>query len=94
MPGVGGVLTARGHLRKKVHVSGNVYFYIHIPSKLTHDSQFPFSDGDELIISVDAASSRIIIEKANNGESGRGGRRPRERINALENAPLPDAKSP
>ncbi|MCF3652572.1 MAG: hypothetical protein L2C94_000100 [Aigarchaeota archaeon] len=78
------MLTARGHLRKKVHVSGNEYFYIHIPSKLAHDSQFPFSEGDELIISVDVKSSRIIIEKANDGEGGQQSakRRVQQKINA------------
>jgi bifunctional DNA-binding transcriptional regulator/antitoxin component of YhaV-PrlF toxin-antitoxin module len=78
------MLTARGHLRKKVHASGNEYFYIHIPSRLAHDSQFPFSEGDELIISVDVRSSRIIIEKANDSESGQQSakRRARQKINA------------
>ncbi|MCL7393405.1 MAG: hypothetical protein LZ169_01045 [Thaumarchaeota archaeon] len=79
------MLTARGHLRKKVHASGNEYFYIHIPSRLAHDSQFPFSEGDELIISVDVGSSRIIIEKVNNGEGGRQNvnkRKARQKINA------------
>lgn len=57
------MLRAKSHLRKKVHVSGNEYYYIHIPSKLAHDSQFPFSEGDELIISVDVGSSRMIIQK-------------------------------
>jgi len=57
------VLRAKSHLRKKVHVSGNEYYYIHIPSKLAHDSQFPFSEGDELIISVDVSSSRMIVQK-------------------------------
>lgn len=75
------MLIARGHLRKKVHVSGHEYFYIHIPSRLTHDSQFPFSDGDELIISVDVNSSRMIIEKANDGGGGRSERKVRERVN-------------
>lgn len=78
------MLTARGHLRRKVHVSGNEYFYIHIPSKLAHDSQFPFNEGDELIISVDASSSRIIIERADDGGVGRqsGVMRARQKVNA------------
>ncbi len=79
------MLTARGHLRKKVHVSGNEYFYIHIPSRLAHDSQFPFSEGDELVISVDVNSSKIIIEKANNevyqNGSSQARRGARQRIN-------------
>jgi len=57
------MLKARSHLRKKVHVSGNEYYYIHIPAKLAHDSQFPFKEGDELTISVDVNSSRMIIQK-------------------------------
>lgn len=57
------MLRAKSHLRKKVHVSGNEYYYIHIPSKLAHDSQFPFSEGDELMISVDVSSSRMIVQK-------------------------------
>lgn len=80
------MLTARCHLRKKVHVSGHEYFYIHIPSKLTHDSQFPFSDGDELIISVDVSSSRMIIEKANDYGGGQGRRRARDKVNGLGDA--------
>lgn len=78
------MLTARGHLRKKVHVSGNEYFYIHIPSRLMHDSQFPFREGDELIISVDVSSSRIIIEKAKDcGDCRQNGRRrARQKVNA------------
>ena len=57
------MLQARSYLRKKVHVSGNEYYYIHIPSKLAHDSQFPFREGDELRIAVDTSKNRIIIEK-------------------------------
>jgi len=57
------VLKAKSHLRKKVHVSGNEYYYIHIPAKLAHDSQFPFKEGDELTIYVDANSSKMIIQK-------------------------------
>jgi len=57
------MLRARSHLRKKTHVSGNEYYYIHIPAKLAHDSQFPFKEGDELAISVDVNNSRMIIEK-------------------------------
>ena len=57
------MLRARSHLRKKIHVSGNEYYYIHIPAKLAHDSQFPFKEGDELAISVDVNNSRMIIEK-------------------------------
>jgi len=68
------MLRARSHLRKKTHVSGNEYFYIHIPAKLAHDSQFPFKEGDELSISVDIGKSRMIIEKI---ERRRGGRRKR-----------------
>ncbi len=59
------MLRARSHLRKKVHVSGNEYYYIHIPAKLAHDSQFPFKEGDELAISIDVNSSKMIIQKLN-----------------------------
>ncbi len=58
------MLQGRSYLRKKTHVSGNEYYYIHIPARLAHDSQFPFKEGDELIISIDAARSKMIIEKA------------------------------
>ncbi len=57
------MLKAKSYLRKKIHVSGNEYFYIHIPARLAHDSQFPFKEGDELNISVDINKSRMIIEK-------------------------------
>ncbi|MEM0079735.1 MAG: hypothetical protein QW118_05860 [Nitrososphaerota archaeon] len=62
-------MQARSFLRKKIHVSGNEYYYIHIPAKLAHDSQFPFKDGDELRIIVDTSKKRMIIEKT--GYSGR-----------------------
>ena len=68
------MLRARSHLRKKTHVSGNEYYYIHIPAKLAHDSQFPFKEGDELAISVDVNNSRMIIEKISR-RSVRGRRR-------------------
>ena len=68
------MLRARSHLRKKTHVSGNEYNYIHIPAKLAHDSQFPFKEGDELAISVDVNNSRMIIEKVSR-RSVRGRRR-------------------
>ncbi|MCD6260189.1 MAG: hypothetical protein J7J28_00125 [Thaumarchaeota archaeon] len=68
------MLRARSHLRKKTHVSGNEYYYIHIPAKLAHDSQFPFKEGDELAISVDVNNSRMIIEKVSR-RSVRGRRR-------------------
>ena len=67
-------MRARSHLRKKTHVSGNEYYYIHIPAKLAHDSQFPFKEGDELAISVDVNNSRMIIEKVSR-RSVRGRRR-------------------
>ncbi|RLG05591.1 MAG: hypothetical protein DRN65_06765 [Thaumarchaeota archaeon] len=63
------MLRARSHLRKKVHVSGNEYYYIHIPAKLAHDSQFPFREGDELAISIDVNSSKMIIQKLNKKSS-------------------------
>ena len=68
------MLRAKSHLRKKFHVSGNEYYYIHIPSKIAHDSQFPFSEGDELMISVDVSSLRMIVQKIEDG-SGRKSRR-------------------
>ncbi len=60
------MLQARSYLRKKIHVSGNEYYYIHVPAKLAHDSQFPFKEGDELRIAVDTTRNRMIIEKMNN----------------------------
>lgn len=63
------MLRARSHLRKKVHVNGNEYYYIHIPAKLAHDSQFPFKEGDELAISIDVNSSKMIIQKLNKKSS-------------------------
>lgn len=65
------MLQARSHLRKKTHVSGNEYYYIHIPAKLAHDSQFPFKEGDELKIAVDIARSRMIIEKVEKKRKGK-----------------------
>ncbi|MCD6342001.1 MAG: hypothetical protein J7L83_04025 [Thaumarchaeota archaeon] len=59
------MLRAKSYLRKKVHVTGNEYYYIHIPAKLAHDSQFPFREGDELAISIDVNSSKMIIQKLN-----------------------------
>ena len=53
------MLQAKSYIRKKIHVSGNEYYYIHIPSKLAHDSQFPFRDGDELRIAVDVSRIKV-----------------------------------
>lgn len=71
MKDVGVMLQARGFLRKKTHVSGNEYYYIHIPAKLARDSQFPFKDGDELRIAVDTFRNRMIVEKVGVSREGR-----------------------
>lgn len=35
---------------------------IHIPSKVWHDSQFPFKEDDELKLLVDPKHKRIVLE--------------------------------
>lgn len=37
-------------------------FRIYIPTHVSHDSAFPFSDGQELVIQIDEDHDRLIIE--------------------------------
>jgi len=54
-------LTATVVLRKKKHVSGKTYFYIHIPSKVSSDTQFKFREGEVFKLIVDPSRKRIIL---------------------------------
>ena len=56
-------LSAEVYLRKKIHVSGKSYYYIHIPAKVGSDSQFPFKEGDRLEMIIDPAKKKIILVK-------------------------------
>ena len=56
-------LSATVYLRKKVHVSGKSYYYIHIPAKIGSDSQFPFKEGDKLQLTIDPHKKKIILTK-------------------------------
>jgi hypothetical protein len=56
-------LVATVYLRRKRHVSGKNYFYIHVPSKVSSDSQFLFREGEPLKMYVDPAKKRIILTR-------------------------------
>ncbi|MDJ0270305.1 MAG: hypothetical protein NXY59_07160 [Aigarchaeota archaeon] len=56
-------LTAIVYLRKKIHVSGKSYYYIHIPAKIGSDSQFPFKEGDKLKMVVQPGKKRIVMTR-------------------------------
>ena len=57
-------LSAQVHLRKKIHISGKSYYYIHIPAKVGSDSQFPFKEGDKLEMIIDPVKKKIVLVKA------------------------------
>jgi len=48
-------------------VSGKNYFYIHVPSKVSSDSQFLFREGEPLKMYVDPAKKRIILTRVSKG---------------------------
>ncbi len=50
-------------LRKKTHVSGKSYYYIHIPSRVGSDSQFVFREGDVFKMIVEPAKKRLVLLK-------------------------------
>jgi hypothetical protein len=56
-------LYARVVLRKKTHVSGRSYYYIHIPSKVGSDSQFIFREGDTFKMVVEPSKKMLILSK-------------------------------
>jgi len=56
-------LSAQVYLRKKIHISGKSYYYIHIPAKVGSDSQFPFKEGDKLQMVIDPSKKKIILTK-------------------------------
>jgi len=56
-------LVATVYLRRKRHVSGKTYFYIHVPSKVSSDSQFLFREGEPLKMYVDPVKKQIILRR-------------------------------
>ncbi|GBC69138.1 hypothetical protein HRbin01_00831 [archaeon HR01] len=67
-------LYARVVLRKKTHVSGRSYYYIHIPSKVGSDSQFIFREGDAFKMVVEPSKKRLVLSKIS-GREKKSGRR-------------------
>jgi len=51
------VLEARGRLRR-------VGLMIYIPMVLARDSQFPFREGQELVLRIDVERRRLVVEAA------------------------------
>ena len=64
-------LAAQVHLRKKIHISGKSYYYIHIPAKIGSDSQFPFKEGDKLQMVIDPVKKKIILTKITERKKGK-----------------------
>ena len=50
----------------KINVRGGKrykYFYIHLPSKLAADSQFPFKEGEHVIVEISGEEELLIKKK-------------------------------
>ncbi|MCS7138046.1 MAG: hypothetical protein RMK31_03095 [Candidatus Caldarchaeum sp.] len=60
-------LAATVFLRKKKHLTGKTYFYIHIPSKISSDSQFIFREGEKLRMAVYPGKGRIVLTRVGKG---------------------------
>jgi len=39
-------------------------FFVYIPTEIARDGLFPFKDGGEITVQVDAKSKRVILEKS------------------------------
>ena len=39
-------------------------YFVYIPTEVMRDSQFPFKHGDEVVVRIDTANKRLLIEKA------------------------------
>lgn len=63
-------LEATVYIRKKRHVTGKNYLYIHIPSRITSDSQFRFREGDKFKMVVEPEKGRITLYKLKKEKSG------------------------
>lgn len=63
-------LEAVVHIRKKKHVTGKTYLYIHIPSKIATDSQFRFREGDKLKMIVEPEKGRITLYRVKKLKTG------------------------
>jgi len=57
------ILKSEAYLRRKVHISGNKYYYIHVPAKISSDSQFPFREGDAFRMLIDTRKRRMTLLK-------------------------------
>ena len=38
-------------------------FFVYIPTEIARDGLFPFKEGDEVLVKVDAKQKRVMIEK-------------------------------
>ena len=42
---------------------GYKYFYVHLPSKLAEDSQFPFEEEEHVIVEIVEGEGKLVIKK-------------------------------
>ncbi len=60
------MISGQGKLiNRRTKTAGKEYdrFFIYVPAEVARDGLFPFKEGEKLIITVDADSKRLIIEK-------------------------------
>ena len=61
------VLKGKGKFINRPTVTGGKKYdkyFVYIPTKVANDSQFPFKQGDTVMIKVDPKQSKVILEKA------------------------------
>ena len=39
-------------------------FFVYIPTEIARDGLFPFREGDEVTVKVDAKHKRVVVEKS------------------------------
>ncbi len=61
------MLQGKGRFLNRPTVTGGKRydkFFVYIPTQIARDSLFPFKEGDEVQIKVDAKQKRVIVQRA------------------------------
>lgn len=61
------VLKGKGRFFNRLTKTGKkIYdkYFIYVPTEIARDSMFPFKDGDETKIQIDAKRNRVLIKRA------------------------------
>ena len=56
-------------VNRPTETGGKFYdkFYVHIPTSVARDSNFPFKEGEKLVVKINVAREELVISRAKKG---------------------------